>query len=255
MTAPLAIGILGGMGPAATLDLFAKLLAASEAKRDQDHLRLIIDCNPAVPDRNAALVGQGPSPGAVLAAMAAGLERAGADVLVMACNAAHAYQADIERATTVPFISMIEETSAALGRRHPEVRRVGLLAADACLDARLYQQALAATGRESLTLGSAEQARFMRLLYRIKSGDISATARAEMRDLAGRLAEAGAEAILAGCTEVPLVLDAKDLSLPLIGATDILVEQAIAYARRRRALPLRRQLPVEPGSAPPVEPL
>lgn len=117
------VGVIGGMGPAATLDFYAKLIAATPATREQDHLRVLIDSNPGVPDRNLALAGGAPSPeaapGPVLADMARGLERAGADLLVMACNTAHAFEADIRRAVAIPFVSIITETAdAEIGRAH-----------------------------------------------------------------------------------------------------------------------------------------
>ena len=93
--ADLVVGILGGMGPAATVDLVSKILAATDAARDQDHLHLIVDCNPKVPNRNEAVDGTGPSPAPALVAMARRLEAAGADFLVMACNTAHAWEAEI----------------------------------------------------------------------------------------------------------------------------------------------------------------
>src|SRR5262245_16312339 len=105
MDAHKTIGVIGGMGPAATADLFAKLLAATPAERDQDHLRVLIDNNPHLPDRNAAIAGRGPSPGPHLAESARGLERAGADFLIMACNTAHAFVADIEAAISIPLLS------------------------------------------------------------------------------------------------------------------------------------------------------
>ena len=117
------IGVIGGMGPAATLDFFGKILEATHAERDQDHLRVLIDNNPRVPDRNAAIAGRGPSPGPQLAESARGLERAGADFLVIACNTAHAFQPDIEAAISIPLLSMIDATTDAAMSQHP--RRVG----------------------------------------------------------------------------------------------------------------------------------
>jgi aspartate/glutamate racemase len=87
----LVVGVIGGMGPQATADLLAKLAAAAPVATEQDHLRVLVDSNPKVPDRNRALAGDGPSPAAALAAMAAGLERGGATLLAMACNTAHAF--------------------------------------------------------------------------------------------------------------------------------------------------------------------
>ena len=223
------VGVMGGLGPAATCDFFARLLHASAAKRDQDHLHVLIDCDPRIADRNEAIAGRGPSPGPALVAMARGLERAGADFLVLACNAAHHWERDIRAAVGIPFVSMIESTADAATARAP--KRVGILAADACLRADLYGRALSARGVESLVLDGARQARFMELLYRIKSGDRSDSLRVEMRGLASSLADRGAELIVAACTEVPLVLREDDLPLAWVSSTDALVERAIAFAR------------------------
>ena len=169
------LGVLGGMGPAATLDFLAKLQRATPATTDQDHVRVLMDLNPKVPDRNAALAGDGPSPGPVLAEMARGLERAGADGIVIVCNSAHAFAGEVAAALTrAPLIDIVGETVAELRRRHPGARRVGVLAAAACLDARLYQTAFEAAGVETVVPTGELRARFMALLYGIKAGSCSA---------------------------------------------------------------------------------
>jgi len=227
---PKTIGVIGGMGPAATLDLFAKLLAASNADRDQDHLRILIDNNPRVPDRNAAIAGRGASPGPQLAASARGLAYAGADFLIIACNTAHAFAPEIEAAVNIPLVSMIDATADAAMKVEP--LRVGVLAADGCRRAQLYHRAFAARGVEPLFLGDEAQADFMTLLYRIKAGDVSEATRLRMQQLAIALNARGAQAIVAACTEVPLVLDGDVLAVPLISSTDALVARAVAYARK-----------------------
>ena len=226
------IGVLGGMGPAATLDFLAKLQRATPAASDQDHLRVLVDLNPHVPDRNAAIAGTGPSPAPVLAAMAAGLERAGADGLVMVCNSAHAYAGEVRAALThAPLISLIDETAAAVRRDHPAVRRVGLLAAAACLDARLYQDVFAADGVDVTVPEGPQRDAFMALLYRIKGGDVGEEVRARMLAIVHALVAQGAELIVSGCTEVPLVLGAEDLDAPLVDSIDVLVAAALTFAR------------------------
>lgn len=224
------IGVIGGMGPAATVDFFAKLLAATPAERDQDHLRILIDNNPRVPDRNAAIAGRGPSPGPQLARSARGLEDAGADVIVIACNTAHAFADEIESAITVPLMSMIDATADAAMVRKPA--RVGVLAADGCRRAGLYQRAFEARGVEPLFLADDLQLDFMQLLYRIKAGDTGDATRLRMEQLATGLNARGAEAVIAACTEVPLVLSADALAIPLISSTDALVERVVAFAIR-----------------------
>jgi aspartate racemase len=242
------VGVIGGLGPEATLDFFAKVLQRTEAKTDQDHIRVIIDNNPKVPNRNDAIAGLGPASGPALARTAQALERAGADFLVMVCNTAHAFQDDIAKAVRIPFISLIDEVCAELGRRLPQARRIGLLAAQGCLDARLYQTALRQRGLEPVILDDHEQARFMQLLYRIKAGDRSADLRAEMRHLGGRLAKLGAEAVIAACTEVPLVLAENDLTCPVLDSTGILAGRCVLYAKGLAPLPARTAAEQEPVS-------
>lgn len=222
------IGLIGGMGPAATLDFFDRILKRTKALRDEDHLRVIIDNNTKVPSRDAFSKGEGPSPGAAIAASARGLQDAGADFIVMACNTAHAYGADIRAAITVPFLSMIDETVAAVAELRPE--RVGLLAADPCLRANLYQDACRKAGLDLVLLPADSQRTAQELINRIKSGDTGDTVRRSMAVLASKLEALGAEVIVAGCTEVPIVLTADDVDCELISSTDVLVEKAILFA-------------------------
>jgi aspartate racemase len=223
-----AIGILGGMGPAATVDLMARIVAATPASGDAGHLRLLIDCNPAVPDRNRAIAGDGPSPGPALAAMARGLEMQGADMLAIACNSAHAWADEIRAATRIPLVSMIDATIEAIRAGYPGVTRVGLLAADACLGAGLYQRPLADAGYGVLT--TVDQGPFMALVYGVKAGDMGPEARAGMVAIAHDLAARGAELIVAACTEVPLLLGPDDSPVPLLDSTDALVDRLVVAA-------------------------
>lgn len=231
----LTVGVMGGLGPAATLDYFQRVLAYTPAATDQEHLHLIIDDNPKVPNRNEAIAGTGPSPVPALRGMAERLQAAGADFLVMICNSAHAFQEEVSAGLRIPLVSIVEETADALLEAQPGIRAAGVLAADAALGARLYQDALERRGVKAIALDDEGRRKFMRLLYRIKSGDLDV--RAEMAALAGELAAAGAEAIVAGCTEVPLVLKPADVPLPLLDSTDILARRTVRYALGELPLP------------------
>lgn len=234
----LVVGVLGGMGPEATADFLSKLVAATPVAREQDHLRVLIDSNPKVPDRNGAIAGRSESAGPVLADMASGLARAGADFVVMACNTAHAFDADIRGALSVPFVSMITEAVDGCVDGFPSASRVGLLAAQGCLDARLYQDAFAARGRSTVTLEASDQQRFMALIGRVKQGDLGEDVRRQMRALADALVAQGADLVVAACTEVPLVLRDGDASVPLFDPTAHLAARCVRYARRLEALPV-----------------
>lgn len=216
------LGVLGGMGPAATLDFLAKLQAATPASREQDHLRVLVDINPKVPDRNLS----DSDPGPVLAAMAVGLRDAGAQVLAIACNTAHAFADDV-RASGLPLVDMLEVAGQAA--RAGGAARIGVLGTGLALG--LYRDRLSHQGLEVVTLDDHEQVEFMALLYRIKLGALGLESRQTMTSLAQRLVGKGAQAVVAGCTEVPLVLSAGDLAVPLIDATQALANACVAACR------------------------
>ncbi len=217
------LGVLGGMGPAATVDFLARLQAATPAARDQDHLRVLVDLNPQVPDRNAG----DSAPGPVMSAMALGLRNAGAEVLAITCNTAHAWAGEIEAAAGLPLIDMIAVACEAA--RDTGARRVGVMGTALARD--LYADRLRTMGLEPVPPTAAETAAFMTLLYRIKGGDLGPEVAAGMAALAGALCDAGAEAVIAGCTEVPLVLSGEKLTVPLIDAGQALAERCVAVCR------------------------
>lgn len=231
------VGVLGGMGPDSTVDFFARLVDASRGGSDQDHLRVVIDNDPTVPDRTAGITGRGPSPAPHLAAMARGLVAQGAELLVMPCNSAHAFEEAIrEAAAAVPFISLIETTVQATSARLPAARTVGLLATDGTLAAGLYHRAYAVAGVTALSPTEDDQRLVMEAIYAVKAGR-QEQAGELLRGVAMRLASAGAEAVAMACTEVPLVLREGDVvgaggqPLPLIDSTGALVERTVAAAR------------------------
>lgn len=224
----LTVGVLGGMGPEATVDFMARVIAATPASCDQEHIRMLVDHNPGIPDRHAAIAGTGTDIGPELAAMAQGLEAGGADFLVMVCNTAHAYTDCIRAAVSIPFVSIVDVVMAAVAE-HP-APAVGVMAAAGCLQAGLYQQALTAMGREPLLWTAAEQERFMALLWRIKAGERGPELRSGLQALAASLEFGGAELLLAGCTEIPLVLEQGDTGVKLLSSTDLLVRHTVALA-------------------------
>ena len=216
----LVLGVLGGMGPAATLDFLTKLQALTPVDRDQDHIRTLVDINPQVPDRNDPLN----KPGPVLAEMAGALRGAGADVLAIACNTAHVHADVIVRASGLPLIDMIGAASAAA--RDTGAARAGVLGTREAL--KLYREYLAAQGMGIVTLAPDRQEVFMDLIYQIKRGDLSSSVRSEMAALAADLAAGGAEAIIAGCTEVPLVYQHGSGRLPFIDAGEALARRCVS---------------------------
>ncbi len=152
---PRKIGILGGMGPLATADFYRKLILATPATRDQDHLPVVIDADPRVPDRTSALRGEGADPLPALVAGATRLRDAGATIGLIVCNTAHAFLPALRDHVALDFLDMIAETAARVATDYPEVRRVGLLATRGTIEARLYHRAFEARDIETTTLESA----------------------------------------------------------------------------------------------------
>lgn len=220
-------GIMGGMGPEATIDFMSKVLNKTKAESDQDHIRMIVDHDPKVPNRHAAIKGVGEDVGGYLANMAKGLENSGADFVAMVCNTAHAFEGDIQEAIDIPFISIIDVVIENIKKNHPDVTKVGVMAAEGALDANLYQNALKQAGIEPVLWGTQALADFMGILYQVKSGNTGELIQKEMIRLADDLADKGAEVLISGCTEIPLILSPNDIALPLVESTSVLVERVI----------------------------
>jgi aspartate racemase len=225
----LILGVLGGMGPAATVEFLARLQAYTPADKDQDHIRVIADINPKAPDRN--LPGSGA--GSVLAEMAGALHGAGAEVLAMPCNTAHAHADLIQRASGLPLIDMIDLGAEAASQEG--AMRAGVLGTKGAL--KLYREYLAARAMSLVSLPPERQEAFMVTLYRIKAGDLGDDVKREMQGYAEELRKLGAEVLIAGCTELPLVLENEDVRLELIDPGDLLARRCVAVCLRWEPLP------------------
>ena len=237
------VGVLGGMGPLATADFYAKLVRRTPARTDQGHLHVIIDSNPKIPDRTDGLGGAGPDPTPHLVAAARSLERAGAELIAMPCNSAHAYLAAIRKAVRVPVLDIMEEVAAAAAAGTPRPRAVGLLAAPGTIRARLYHRALGARGFEVVDTTPVEEAGVEAAIKAVKAGDLGAGVRRRVREAAAALIRRGADVIVLGCTELPLVMSAHDVPVPVLDGTEILAAAAVREARLKEfSHPRRRSL-------------
>jgi aspartate racemase len=220
------VGVLGGMGPRATADFFQKLIDLTPARRDQDHLRVIIDNNPGIPDRSRHILEGGEDPTPALVATARNLERAGADFLVIPCNTAHHFLDAVRRSVRIPVLDITEVVAERAGG----LGRVGLLATRATVAAGLYQRALARRGCEVLAPSEACQELVNRAIFAVKAGDLSSRVRGWVREAGQELVERRAEALVLGCTEVPLVVDPREWPVPVLDSTALLAEAAVREA-------------------------
>jgi aspartate racemase len=221
------IGILGGMGPEATADLYMRIIRATKVQRDQDHRRVIIDSNAKIPDRTKAIRGEGPSPLPMLVETGLNLQRAGADFIIIPCNTAHYFHADLQKKLKVPVLHMIRLSATKTKEKHPGINKVGLLASDGTLMSRLYQDSWGEQGIEIIEPAIETQKNVMEAVYKyIKRGDLE-PGRKLLYDSSIELIEAGAEAIICGCTEVSIVLHDGDLTVPVLDPMQDLAEEAV----------------------------
>ncbi|MDW7760299.1 MAG: amino acid racemase [Acidobacteriota bacterium] len=213
------LGILGGMGPEASVRFLELVIRNTEAAGDRDHIPAVLYSRPQVPDRTAAILYGGDSPAPWLIQGITALEAAGADILVMPCVTAHHFWPQVAARTRRPFVNILEEALRELREIRPEVRTVGLLATTGTLMSRVVHAVFEPAGLKILTPSDKDQALVMTAVFGkdgVKAGTIEGRPRDIIRAAAGRLIEAGAEAVMAGCTEIPLVLRDGDLSVPFV---------------------------------------
>jgi aspartate racemase len=229
------IGILGGMGPEAGALFFERLVRETAAARDQDHPPVLLYSLPQIPDRTPAILGRGPSPVPAILRGLRVLEKAGADLAVMSCVSAHYFLPRIAPRSPLPLLNLIDETLASVRKMRPAPKTVGLIATTGTVRSGLFSRPFEAAGLKVVVPSDRDQERLMGAIYGpkgIKAGVRDGPARGVILEVASALVASGAKAILAGCTEVPLVLRAADLPVPLI---DPLTIGARAAVRRSGA--------------------
>lgn len=211
------IGILGGMGPDATIDCFEKITRNTPARYDQEHLKVIIYSNPKVPDRTQAILGDAASPLPFLIEGCQGLTRACAAFIIIPCVTAHYFLKELREATEVPVLSILDAVAEDIRKYHPEIKTVGLMATSGTVKSGIFQERMAADNIKCIVCTDHIQEKVMSSIYSIKAGvslDNRETIKNELGRAAQSLVESGAQGIIAGCTEIPLCLSQKDVKVP-----------------------------------------
>jgi aspartate racemase len=222
------LGIIGGMGPAATCDLMEKIIALTTASCDQEHLHILTDVNTNIPDRTAAILHGGADPLPELIRSGQRLKTAGAEFLIMPCNTAHYFYDGLAAQVGVPILHMPRLTAAVLQRAG--VKKAAVLATDGTIQSGIYGKALEELGIEPLCPTSPHQAEIMRLIYdgvkarRIPLTDIP------VRDIMDELSQRGAEKFLLACTELPIAFAELGISENCLDPTRVLAWESVRYA-------------------------
>ncbi|MEM8500329.1 MAG: amino acid racemase [Pseudomonadota bacterium] len=228
------VGVIGGMGPDATVALMQRVIALTPAADDIDHIHMLVDSNPKVPSRLKALLSSGSeqaeNPGPVIAEMAARLEVAGADFLVMPCNTAHHYYHYAESATTIPVWHLIELCACAIQRARPSCSKVGLLASSATHGIHLFEPAFDRCGLSAVYPNQEVQAIVMDLINAVKAGSANNALVKQYNKAVASFAEQGLDCLFLGCSELSTLLSHHEQCVPLFDSVEILANAIVAEA-------------------------
>lgn len=221
------LGIIGGMGPLATVKLLDKIVMLTDAKCDQEHLHILVDINTLIPDRTSYLIGSGEDPRGYLIHSAKLLCAMGADYLIMPCNTAHYFYSDIVKEINIPFLHMIEETAREIKAGNPESEKVGLLATEGTCKTGVYDDIFRKYGMKIIKPSIEKQKYVSDVIYGIKENreiDIEAFLSA-----AEELKAKGCETFILGCTELSVLHAQHQLQGNFIDPMDIIARSAIRF--------------------------
>ncbi|WP_315115924.1 amino acid racemase [uncultured Clostridium sp.] len=226
------VGILGGMGPKATADLLDKIVDLTPAKRDQDHIHIIVDNNPKIPDRTGYIMGKGENPIGALLETAVRLRNNGVDFIIIPCNTAHYFYDKLVEAVEIPFINMIEEVGKYILDKFGKCK-VGLLATMGTYEGKVYEKYLNPLGIDVLVPEDEIKDMVLDLIYKVKAGERKFKIE-ELNCILKGFKEQEVKVVILGCTELPLVFNPiKDNfnEFDFISSTDILAKKTVELAK------------------------
>jgi len=222
------VGIIGGMGPEATLDLFYKIIKNTPAKKDQEHIHLIIDNYPQIPDRTQFILGKGENPLPYILRSANLLEKAGVDAICMPCNTAHFFVDDIRKNIDVPFISIVESVLKDIKKNYTDAKRIGLLATEGTIAGKVYHRVFEKEGHTIVVPKVSVQKKLMDVIYSVKAGRVKEKANLLQQcidNLSNKV-----DILIAACTEIPILIPYIKSSIPIIDATLSLAKSVVEFA-------------------------
>ncbi len=224
------IGIIGGMGPLATIDLYEKITFNTKAEKDQDHIHIIIDSYPQIEDRTAYILYGGKNPKDKLIESAKRLENAGADALIMPCNTAHFFAKDIEKEVSIPLIHIVKSTAEAIKNKYPKANKIGLIATTGTLKSGVYANILKDYGYHIIELDERLENDIMDCIYKgVKAGKTEEYVPL-FQKCVDKITDMGADVLIAGCTEIPILVPHIKSKIPVVDATLELALAAIAFS-------------------------
>jgi aspartate racemase len=226
------LGVLGGMGPLASAHFMVRLTQLTPAARDQDHVPAVLWSDPRVPDRTVADPTGEADPLPWLLRGIDGLESAGCGAIAIPCNTAHRWYDAMREHASVPVLHIVDAAAAELRGMRTGSARIGVMATQAALGMRLYQDRLGALGWDCLVPSQDEMDRLVSPAIALVKLNRMADAYAPVIQVVQSLAARGATSVVLGCTEIPLAIQAGPApDLPIVDTIDTLARAAIAWAR------------------------
>ncbi|MCY6957756.1 cysteate racemase [Clostridium brassicae] len=226
------LGVLGGMGPEATADLFKKIVNYTAAEKDQEHIHIIVEDNAKIPDRTSYILGKGENPVNDLIETAMRLKLMGADIIVMPCNTAHYFLDEIKKVVDVSFINMIDEVAKYILNRYKN-DEVGLLATKGTYEGRVYEKYFQKYNINIVQPSGKYKSLISELIYQVKKG-VKSFKTDLIKEMLNEFKDKGIKTIVLGCTELPILFDNLHFDelkeFNFISSTDILARRAVKMA-------------------------
>ena len=225
------VGILGGMGPEATIDIFTDIVKHTHIENDNDHLRIIIDNNPKLPSRQDAILKGTENPGPAMATTAQNIEKAGADFIILGANTAHHFYHYVKDAVNIPVLHIIEETVLETINSVRGIKKVGVLATKGAMKTGMFQNAFKDVDVEVTDVPNDILELVHTAVFSFRAEGINESNLAMMKKAVSFLIENGSEAIVMGCTEIPLILKNQTIDVALINPNDVIADITVKYAK------------------------
>jgi aspartate racemase len=227
------LGVIGGMGPEAGAQFFYSLVKAKHAKTDQDNIEIFLHNNTKIPDRTNAILGIGPSPVPELLRSAKILQKSGAHFIIVPCITSHYFLDEVQKIISIPIINVVKECVKHVVECYSTIDNIGILATTGTINSQLFNKEFHKFGKIIIYPTEREQEKnVMRAIYGpngIKAGNTGSKPKKLIVDIVNKLIKRGAQCIVAGCTEIPLVISQRDFDIPIINP----MEQAINIALKK----------------------
>lgn len=225
------VGVIGGMGPKATVEFLNKVISLTPAEKDQEHLNIIVYINPQIPDRTEAILKSRKNPVTALIDSAKLLENAGVHFIVIPCVTAHFWLKDIQNSVNIPILSLLEVILRKIKKQTEAAKNIGILATTGTIQSKIFDQILEPEGYKIIVPREDIQTNYvMKGIYDIKMGKAPEGVKSMFVSACKHLIENAAQIIIAACSEIPLSITGKDIQVPLIDVVEVLAEKTVRLA-------------------------